>query len=49
MHGMDAGRFGDCELDDLAETLGQLQGLMTAIHSEYLEVLAVFNERKGHL
>ena len=22
---------------------------MTAIHSEYLEVLAVFNERKGHL
>ncbi len=46
---MDTARFGDCELDDLAETLGQLRALMTAIHSEYLEVIAVFNERKGHL
>jgi Domain of unknown function (DUF222) len=49
IHDMEAGRFDECELDDLAETLGQLRALMTAVHAELLEVISVFAEREGHL
>ncbi len=46
---MEADRYRDCELDDLAGTIGQLYALTNAVYAELLDVMAAFIERQGHL
>ncbi len=40
--------FDGCEVDDLAEAIGQLRALMTVIHAQLIDVVGVFQEREGH-
>lgn len=41
------GRYSECSADELAETIGQLHGLMSAAHRSLLEVVAAFDSARG--
>ncbi len=41
---MDGTRFADIEPEELADTLGELRALMTAVHAELIDVIAAFDE-----
>ncbi len=46
---MEPARYREYELDDLADTIGQLEAVQNAVRAEQLEVIAAFIERHGHL
>lgn len=45
--GQSGNRYRDCSPDELGEAIGQLHGLMSAVHRSLLEVVAAFDVAKG--